>query len=96
MPRGTLWSGGKKNNGTSFFWFYLFGFGSVVSQDGKGEKIGNRPIHPREPVHEKCAKNEETQNNSPSLQCIAEGYEYRDRHQKKMHSKKVGMQRLED
>lgn len=34
-----------------FSWFYLFGFGSVVSQDGEGEKIGNRPTHPGELVY---------------------------------------------
>eukprot|EP00064_Thunnus_orientalis_P005619 superscaffoldBa00000560_g5633 len=50
----------------------------VVSQDGEGEKIGNRPTHPRESVHKKCAKNEETQNNSPSLQRSAEGDEHRE------------------
>lgn len=32
-----------------FFCFLVFfGFGSVVSQDEKGEKIGNRPTHPGE------------------------------------------------
>lgn len=52
---------------------YLFRFGSVVSQDREGEKIGDRPTHPGAvSLSTKMyysAKNEETHNDSHSLQC---------------------------
>ena len=53
MQEETLWwaTARKKEITVAHFWgFYLFGFQSVLSQDGEGEKIGNRPTHPGEIV----------------------------------------------
>lgn len=62
-----------------FSWFYLFGFGSVVSQDGEGEKIGNRPTHPGELVYPRSIRVQRMRRHTTTFpHCKAEDDEKRE------------------
>lgn len=71
----------REKNGISFFGCICLVFGSVVSQDWEGEKIGNRPTHPGELVcpQKSISVQRMGRHKTTALHCSSERNQHRQR-----------------